>query len=237
VDIFNDNKAEGEAQINLSKLLKMQAPNGGIPWFSGMSTNRYITQYIITGFGKLRHIGVLENFYGDATLLIKNGIEFLYKKIAEDYAQLLKNKTNLTDPTITSSQIQYLYMRSLFTDKPIADSISTAYKYYQQQAISNWHTFSPMLKGKIALAMYRTGDTATAFSIISSLKETAIINEDEGMYWKTNKSYNWFDAPIESQALIIDAFNIITQDSVLVDKMKLWLIRNKQTQDWGTTVA
>ncbi len=48
-----------------------------------------------------------------------------------------------------------------------------------------------------------------AKAIIKSLKENSINNEELGMYWKEwdNHGYWWYQAPIESQALMIEAFS------------------------------
>ncbi|MCK7532282.1 MAG: hypothetical protein MZV63_15250 [Marinilabiliales bacterium] len=53
-----------------------------------------------------------------------------------------------------------------------------------------------------------------------------------GMYWKFDRGYYWYQAPIETQAILIEAFAEITNDQVAVDDMKTWLIKQKQTQDW-----
>jgi len=56
------------------------------------------------------------------------------------------------------------------------------------------------------------------------------------MYWKENVSgYFWNQASIETQALLIEAFYEVTNDAKAVEAMKIWLLRNKQTNDWKTT--
>jgi uncharacterized protein YfaS (alpha-2-macroglobulin family) len=59
-----------------------------------------------------------------------------------------------------------------------------------------------------------------------------------GMYWKDMMNgYYWYQAPIETQALLIEAFGEIAKDVASVDEMKIWLLKQKQTQDWKTTKA
>jgi hypothetical protein len=59
-----------------------------------------------------------------------------------------------------------------------------------------------------------------------------------GMYWKENYGgFYWYEAPIESQALLIEAFDEINNDTKSVDDLKVWLLKSKQTQDWKTTKA
>jgi hypothetical protein len=78
-----------------------------------------------------------------------------------------------------------------------------------------------------------------------SLKENSIDSDEFGMYWKENKSsWHWYDAPVETQALLIEAFSEIIPDDVTmagtekrstVDELRIWLLKNKQTSEWRTT--
>jgi hypothetical protein len=40
----------------------------------------------------------------------------------------------------------------------------------------------------------------------------------------------WYQAPIETQALLIEAFTEVSNDHKSVDDMKVWLLKNKQTK-------
>jgi uncharacterized protein YfaS (alpha-2-macroglobulin family) len=58
------------------------------------------------------------------------------------------------------------------------------------------------------------------------------------MYWKENtNSWYWYQAPIETQALLIEAFAEIENDTKTIDNLKIWLLKNKQTNQWKTTKA
>src|SRR5205085_1545541 len=136
--------------------------------------------------------------------------------------------------------IQYLYMRSFFPEYPVAKETQIAYNYNQSQAQKNWLSQSKYMQAMIALSLYRTDDKTTAQAIMKSLKENSINNEELGMYWKewdSNRGYWWYQAPIESQAIMIEAFSEIEKDAKTVDNLKTWLLKNKQTNNWHTTKA
>jgi len=70
------------------------------------------------------------------------------------------------------------------------------------------------------------------------LKENSITSEELGMYWKENTaSWHWYQAPIETQALMIEAFGEIQNDTKTIDELKVWLLKHKQTNQWRTTKA
>jgi len=87
----------------------------------------------------------------------------------------------------------------------------------------------------IALSLHRNTDLKTPKDILKSLKENSLNSEEMGMYWKENYGYYWYQAPIEQQAMMIEAFDEVINDQKSVDDLKTWLIKSKQTQHWGTT--
>src|ERR1051326_1223526 len=95
------------------------------------------------------------------------------------------------------------------------------------------------MQGMIALGLYRYDDKKTPPAIMKSLKENSLNSDEMGMYWKDNyeDGWYWWQAPIESQALLIEAFDEVANDKKAVDDLKVWLLKSKQTQDWKTTKA
>ena len=89
------------------------------------------------------------------------------------------------------------------------------------------------MQGMCALALNRYDDKITAAGIMKSLKENSLNSDEMGMYWKewTTGGYWWYQAPIESQALMIEAFADIDKNTTTVDDLKTWLLKQKQTQN------
>ena len=80
-------------------------------------------------------------------------------------------------------------------------------------------------------------DTTPA-DILRSLKERAVRSEEMGMFWRdTEYAWWWYRAPIETQALMIEAFDEVADDAEAVEECRVWLLKQKQTQDWKTTKA
>lgn len=228
-------------QLNSSyeKLKQMQSSNGGFVWFTGGPDDRYITQYIVTGIGHLKKLkGIADGQEGKLKAILATAIPYLDKKIKEDYDYLIKYKSNLKLQNIGYTQIQYLYMRSFFPEYKIEAASQTAYNYYYKQAQQFWVKQSKYMQGMMALALHRTNDTKTPGAILKSLKETSITNEELGMYWKDQSNgWFWYQAPIETQALLIETFQEVGKDTKTVDDLRTWLLKNKQTNNWKTTKA
>ncbi len=229
-----------EKSSTLNKLKEMQSSNGGFTWFKGGPDDRYMTQYILTGIGHLRKLKALKaNDVDMLKTIVDKAIPYLDVRIKEEYDLLKKYTTPLKNNNLSSTAIQYLYMRSFFSDYKISTNSLTAYNYYRGQSQQFWLSNSKYMQAMIALSLHRTEDNITPVAIIKSLKENSIFKEEMGMYWKdfTNAGYYWYQAPIESQSMMIEAFTDIDKDNSSIDNLKTWLLKQKQTQNWKTTRA
>lgn len=237
--LFDMVKLSAELDKNLDQLVQMQSENGGFVWFKGGPDDRYITQYILTGIGHLKKLNAIPAAQQQKiNLIIQKALPYLDARMKEDYDRLVKNKADLTKQQIGYIQINYLYMRSFFNNVDFAGNIAQPFNFYRKQSQQFWLQQSRYMQGMIALSLFRTGDGKTATDILRSLKQNAIVNDELGMYWKDmSGGYFWYQAPIETQALMIEAFTDITKDITTADALKTWLLKNKQTNNWRTTKA
>jgi uncharacterized protein YfaS (alpha-2-macroglobulin family) len=237
--LFDLNRMGNELNKALNKLINMQRSNGGFPWFEGMPDDRYITQHIITGMGHLDKLGV-KNVRENSQVwnMVYKGVKYLDDRITEDYKWIMKHSKNPEENHLSNIQIQYLYARSYFKDVAIDNSDKKAFDYFMGQAKKYWLQNGKYMQGMIALGLNRYNDKTTATSIIKSLNQTALHSEEMGMYWKENyEGLYWYESPIETQALLIEAFDEVANDKNSVDDLRVWLLKSKQTQNWKTTKA
>ncbi len=236
--LFDLNRMSNEMNRAFNKLKKIQNNDGGFPWFEGNPSNRYITQHIVAGMAHLEKLGAMQsNNSADAAIIIRKGLPYLDGCIWGDYDNLVENKYDLEKQHISSIQLHYLYACSFSGHKPDGKQ-KTAFDYYLLQTGQFWLSFSTYEKAMAALILHRNNQSEKAMAVIRSLKEYAQQSEEMGMYWKDNVAgYWWYQAPIETQALLIEAFNEVAKDEEAVEEMKIWLLRNKQTNDWKTTKA
>ena len=222
----------------LGKTIKNQSVNGGFPWFPGMRESRYITQHIMTGMGHLDHLGVKEVKQDSRVWnMVKKGIDYLDGEIVKDYKNAKRwDPDYLINQHIGYNQIQYLYARSYFTILPMNRQTQEAVKYYKEQAVKYWLTFNIYGEGMLALAAHRFEMKDLASNIVKSLKDRSIQHDEFGMYWKDYQiGYYWYQAPIETQALMIEMFDEVANDQESVEELKIWLLKQKQTTHWKTT--
>lgn len=237
--LFDFNKMDNERAKNLRKLEEAQVSNGGFPWFPGMRESRYVTQYIVSGLGHLNQLNIV-SIKNDKKVrkMTENAVKYLDARMLEDYQELKKRNLLKDDHYVSQFLVQYLYARSFFNDIKLSKNQQEAFDYFKANAEKNWTKLNLNNQTMFALASQRLGNTVLAKSIMKSIVERSITTEEMGMYWKENeRGYYWYQAPIETQSLIIEALYTIQQDQKSVNNAKIWLLRNKQTSDWKTTTA
>ncbi len=232
--LFDQNRLDAETRRALEQLKQMQYSDGAWPWFPQGRANDYITLYVVTGFGRLRHLGVGT----DVSPAIK-ALDRLDHWIHQSYQRILeqgKPELNHLTPTICF----YMYGRSFFLkDTAVNKKYKTAVDYYLGQAKRYWPEMtSRQSQGHLAIGLKRFGDLETPQEIMKSLTERSQSDDELGMYWQEDsRSWWWHRAPIETQALLIEAYDEVLADANKVEECKIWLLKQKQTQNWKTTKA
>jgi hypothetical protein len=238
--LFDANRLDDETARTFQKIAEMQLPDGAWPWFPGGRGNDFITLYITTGFGRLRHLGA-ESI--DMAPAIKS-LARLDAWMQEHYERIQKSP----DPESYvpgSTDALYLYGRSFFLkDRPVAAPQKVALEFFLAQSRKFWlKVANRQSQGHLAIALRRFNASSgnrdsTPQDIMRSIKERSVTSEEMGMFWReTELSWWWYRAPIETQALMIEAFDEVMGDRQAVEECRVWLLKQKQTQDWKTTKA
>ena len=238
--LFDLTRMNSELDRAIGKLEKMQLGNGAFPWFTGMREDRYITQHIFIGLAHLKHLGAQGRHDEQIADMTSKAMEFCDAQLLHDYKELLKrvkvDKLKIEEVRPSSLEVHYLYGRSFFAAKAEGE-LATAIQFYKDQSRKYWTEYALYEQALLGLTAYRDGNTKFSDVLHKSFTERAIITEDKGMYWKTNQGYYWYEAPIERQAMLIEFFEEAAKDRASVDKMRFWLLTQKQTTHWKTTKA
>lgn len=235
--LFDLNRMSAEQSSAAQKIRERQYSNGGFPWFPGGVENEFMTSYVLENIGHLRKLGVASAHDQLWVDLARQAMEYCDIKVQEHYKDLetlYKNQPDELSKNHTDYWvIQYLYARSFFAKGKLPEG--NAFTYYYNQIKKYWNQQSTYMSGISATVLFRYGDQQLAKDIMEGLKQSATKSDELGMYWTTQWSWWWYQLPVETQSLMIEAFDEITGDQHVVNELKIWLLKNKQTNHWATT--
>lgn len=235
-------KMQNNINTTIENLQSKQLDNGAFSWFDGGRENQYITQYIVTGIGKLRLLNALnKEQQKQLDAITSKALKYLDSKEEAEYKLWVNSKIkNKVAYCGNPTDINYWYMRSMFTDVKLSATLQKAFKVFASEINKNWIKESVYTQAMSALSIKRfNGANNLTKKIMNSIKENAFEDTAKGtMYWKQNQyCYYWYQNNFETQALLIQAFAEMNNSDVDIEKMKTWLILNKQTNSWKSTIS
>ena len=223
-ELLDVNRQNYIARQAIKKLAELQNEDGGWSWFKGFYSSTFMTENVLEAMARLVSLNATSHPEEVKMMQIK-ALNFLDKQIQESYKNI---------KTAGYSQILYLYTRSSYRDIPLTDALE-AHKFYLGQLETSWTKLSLYEKALSAITLYRYGKTDAAKQIIHSLKEYSTTTPEMGMYWANNRSTLFTNSAIQTHVAIMSAFREIEGNSTDTERMKQWLLRQKQTQNWGST--
>ena len=246
--LFDANRADNEARAARGRLESLRNGDGGWPWFPGGQTCDSVSLGIIAGFGRLRAAGVkhVEAAGNDLVQPALQALPWLDGRLVEEKRRAEKLWADKPDDVVLTPIGCYaLYARSFFQeDAPPQGEAAVAVRWGLDVGKKTWMKVDARRsQGQLAIALARSGDRQTALSIIDSLKQRAVDADVEpghekeswqGMWWRDPHPgwWSWAYAPIETQAIMIEAFDEVAGDAASVEALKAWLLSQKRTSRW-----
>lgn len=243
-DFFDAERTTATLATLRDQLIKNQNTDGGWSWMPDYESNTWITLLFIRGFGELQQYGCIDL---DADSELKNcinkAINYVDNCYYKDYLDWLKwekeNSNFWKKQRIEPICTNYLFARSYWTDVPFSAKTKKSFDFFYAALKRVSHADDGLMtKALTALTFKRYGDEKQAMDIIRLLRESALFSDEMGMYWRDNVSgWYWYDAPVETQSMLIQAFYECEEDETELGLMQQWLLKQKQTTRWNNTVA
>ncbi|MDD6186198.1 MAG: alpha-2-macroglobulin family protein [Bacteroidales bacterium] len=236
--LFADENLQKVLDKSFNKLQNNQLLGGGWDWYGRWSYSPYITDHLVAGFYKLQCMGIT---VPNADKMLDKAICAADRYQEERYQAYLKRLEK--DPKamfyFSEEDIHYLYARtfapfdSIWLSKPYVQNLTT-------RMMEDLEKAKFTRQAEVALVLYRIGRVKEAKDIMETIRQQSVIDREKGMYWRREYSgcyYRWYEAPIERQALLIEAFTEISPREDELTMMKQWLLMQKEGNSWSNTKA
>ena len=234
--LFNKNEMNMKQNLCMENIRNLQLEDGSWTWFRGMSGNLFITTTIVEYMARLRSKGV--QMTPDMKRLYMRGLSYLAKAARKelDRKNELKSK-GLGIFTVSETTLRYLYICSI---DPKAASVADmeVNKSFVKMMLGHSADYTIYGKAVMAIVMKENGYYDEASDLLKSLREYTVYEKLTGRYFDSKKAYySWNDTHIPTHVAAMEAMSRVDENRKELEEMRLWLLRQKQPQHWGTTTA
>lgn len=235
--LFDLNNIRSNNIAALTRLGELQNAGGSWSWYKGMNGSRYVTAYIAELNARLALL-TGEKLSGNAATLQQNAMKYLHKEALEEYKDILKaRKEGAVIKGVSGSILQYLYIIAI-SGEQVPAANKAAYTYYLSEVKELLSSSSMETKAIAAIVLDKAGRRNEAQAFIASLKEHLTKTDEQGMFFAFNENpYTWGGMQLQAHVDVMEALEMAGGNSDTVEEMKLWLLKQKQTQQWDSPVA
>ncbi len=236
--LFDINRSKQLTSEAIEKLQELQTPSGGWSWIKDFMPSHAITLYVLYGFTRLKALNAVELGRAENAMLQK-AVSYIDAETLHRFEEMKKhNKKWKEIKTISTSDLEYLYVRAFYPDYGMDKKVQTMADFYTSVVEKNWTQFNMYERSLIAVLMQKKGNIKPVNDIIKSYREHATITDEMGMFWRNNAQNAFMSmSAVCTHTFIMEAFRVAGADDAEMDNMKRWLLKQKQTQLWESTHA
>lgn len=221
-DLTDAATLEYRKQKALTSLKDLQNADGGFSWFKNSESSVYITQTVVDYFGRLKELGYFDNNVLAADIL-KKAVDYLDNQVIEDLKKAKEPEK------LYGGYFDYLYIRMLHNDIPLPKELAPVKTKTLESVEKNWGNYSIPMKAETAILLANCDKEKSAAAIVESLRQYTVKTDNRGIYWDVNGN------KVNIAANALQAFNKVNPEDKDIDRIRLWLLQQKETQNWGTS--
>ena len=235
--LFDLNQLNNRTASAVVRLKELQGDDGSWSWYKGMGGNYYVTVYVLR---QLERLPLLTGtpLQNEALAMKREGMRYLHGVARKEYLRLReaeKKGTKVT--TLSGAALDYLYLVAL-SGEQVPKENKEAYDYLLERVHYNLNMSSMLYKAQCAVILQAAGRKAEAAEFEASLKEHLVTEEEVGAHFAFNDGrLGWLMLPAMAHVAAMEALARFDGNEALLEDMKLWLLKQKQTMAWNTPVT
>lgn len=225
LSLLFDRKQISATQSKAIKLLeKLQTPDGGWRWIGQFDEpSLWATESALSLLGHLEWLGYMPKD-SKLTRLVKDALTYADREEAKLFAKYPD-----------ADYLDYAFIRNRFKSVEMSTDVSRLMAATVQKAVAGWKKYSLFAKGQAVILLADNSYPSVARKIVKSLDQFAEVSPSKGMWWPSIQD-SWYGAynDLGITALLLEAYHRVEPQSPAVDRVRQWLILQKEARDWGT---
>ncbi len=201
----------------------LHRPDGGFSWFPGMESSYTLTLYFLEVTGNMKENGVVTGEDDRLQVLAEKAIHYADSLFAKRYSE-----TAATE--FTRDILTYFYVRSAFPEIQASKDVQKVTARYSGILKESWKGATVAEKVFLAVILERTDQQEVLDRVLSSLREFAVCDADQGCYFPNALPYDGLMySEMKVHALLLRLFR---NDPKIRNGLTRWLLDRKENQIW-----
>ena len=220
-------KLDAQCTRLASQLGALRRQDGAWGWWARGGADERVTFAILTGFGRLRRLGVAVDLTALTPALL-----WMDAWCAQHAVPAFAGAPVAVPPLVA----QELYARSFFLDACSFSSPArtAAGAWLDAARRAGPHARDRLALARLALVFARSGDARTARTWAEALRDRAHARTDAGMTWPDEgAAWAWEHEPVEAAALMTEALDEALGDAHAVDGCRVAVLQLQSGRGWG----
>lgn len=235
--LFDANRQRNLTLSALTRLKELQGEDGAWSWYKGMGSSRDITTYIATLLVRLPLL-TGSPLDADASAMKQRAFAYLHQEALKEYKRLREAERKGTlITTLSADAFDYFYLLALDADA-MKQADKEVHNYFLSLLPRQLTMTSIQRKAQTAVILQAAGRKADAQAFEASIKEHLVQEKTMGAHFAFNDSYySWGMMPVTTHVAAMEALSRFEGNASVIEEMKRWLLKQKQTTQWNTPVA
>ena len=237
VQLFDANRQRNLTLSALTRLKELQGEDGAWSWYKGMGSSRDITTYVATLLVRLPLL-TGNPLDADALAMKQRAFAYLHQEALKEYKRLREAERKGTlITTLSADAFDYLYLLALDADA-MKQADKEVHNYFLSLLPRQLTMTSIQRKAQTAVILQAAGRKADAQAFEASIKEHLVQEKTMGAHFAFNDGYySWGMMPVTTHVAAMEALSRFEGNASVIEEMKRWLLKQKQTTQWNTPVA
>ena len=203
----------------------VQRQDGGFSWFPGMESSYSLTLHFLEVTGNMKEKGI--DIPGNKRVwnLVEKAIRYTDSLFADRYRDSV-------DREVTRDVLTYFYVRSAFPEIQARKEVLKVTGHYSGLLEDSWKGATVAEKVFLAVILERTHQTEALDRVLTSLREFAVCDTEQGCYFPNALPYEGLmHSEMKVHALLLRLFR---NDPTIRNGLTRWVLDRKENQVWGS---
>lgn len=228
MEMLNPNFIDQNMSSAISDLENQQMNDGAFSWRPGMRPSWYFTLQTVWYLSQALHLSEVEKT--NAQNIVRKALEYLDAEVELRYQNMLRYNVDTSKYVTSTDLLKYFQVK--FSTNSDYKPTTVAEQFFLQHSVK-YRQMGLQQLVMSGMVNHVAGNEKYAKLVIDLLRQRSVVDAQKGIYWRNNQyGWQWEDAPIVTQSMIIKYFYEMKQPKNELEAMKMWLIREKQGQAW-----